>query len=79
MQVWAPKVNTVSEHEKVIKNLGNREYWNLYFAESDPSVREQLLYQDMPDPFKKRLLEHYEDYDSDFSDSLGYSNDFFEN
>ena len=78
MQVWAPEVNTVSKHAQISKNLGDRNYWNLYFAEPDLRLRDQLLYQETPKPEKRmRLLEDVDEDDSNTYAMVNESNSTF--
>ena len=44
MEVWVPPINRVKEHQFIKMNLFDEEYWYLYGNETDPEVRNQLLY-----------------------------------
>ena len=44
MEVWVPPINRVKENQFIKMNLWDEEYWYLYGNETDPKVREQLLY-----------------------------------
>ena len=44
MEVWVPPINRVKDNQFIKMNLFDEEYWYLYGNETDPEVRNQLLY-----------------------------------
>ena len=57
MEVWVPKVNRVKAHQRIKLNLFDKEFWYVYGNETDPAVRDGLLYTfDNPKVENKRRI-----------------------
>ena len=57
MEVWVPPLNRVKEHQFIKMNLFDEEYWYLYGNETDPEVRNNLLYTyDNPEKENERRM-----------------------
>ena len=59
MEVWVPPVNRVKDHQFIKMNLFDEEYWYLYGNETDPEIRNKLLYTyDNPEKENERRMLH---------------------
>ena len=57
MEVWVPPINRVKTNQLVKVNLFDEEFWYQYGNETDPKVREKLLYTyDNPERKKERRM-----------------------
>ena len=57
MEIWTPANNRVKLNQIAVLNLFDKEFWKLYWKETDPDLRIKLLYSfDNPDVVEYRRM-----------------------